>query len=276
MAAGNPSGELSGESSRRQLLPRPLVIAHRGFSWVAPENTLASYGLALDAGAQLFECDVWLSADGVPVVFHDENLERITGVAGRVSDTLLDDLRKLDAGKWKDASFSEERIPTLAELLEWVQSHSKPSNALGLVIEIKQDGMAAAALEAIRMTGTSLDTITILGFDVTHLEDLVGLEPRLRCIGLQDDVPGSESARGAILEKATSVGLRGVGTSVEQFDPEFVAQAHSMGLPIYVWTANEPDDMRKLFDGGVDALISDRPDLALQIRDERFPEASSD
>jgi len=252
----------------RPLLPNALAIAHRGFSWIAPENTIASYERALAAGARLFECDVWLSADGVPVVFHDEDLQRVTGVSARVHELPAEELTRLDAGRWKDESFAGEGIPTLSDLLTWTGERSTPSAALGLVIEIKQSGMAAAVLETIRATNTALETVTILAFDLVNLTNLLQLESRLRCIWLQDDLPDNPADRQTVVERASSSGVSGLGTSVEQFDPEFVELAHASGFSIYVWTANEVEVMRRILRGGVDAVISDRPDLLLEVLDE--------
>jgi glycerophosphoryl diester phosphodiesterase len=97
---------------------RPLILAHRGASRIAPENTLVAFCLALEQGADGLELDVQLSRDGVPVVFHDSELSRTTDGRGRISEKTLAELRTLDAGKWFDPRFAGERIPTLEEVFE--------------------------------------------------------------------------------------------------------------------------------------------------------------
>ena len=101
------------------------IIAHRGFSSIAPENTLAAFELAIARGASSIEFDIQLSADSVPVIFHDATLERITGVSGKVRDKNLSQLQTLDAGKWFGAEFLGQKIPTLKEALSILKNVDK-------------------------------------------------------------------------------------------------------------------------------------------------------
>src|SRR5919197_4354903 len=98
---------------------RPLVVGHRGAMGYAPENTLASFELAVEQGADVVELDVHLSRDGQVVVIHDEQLDRTTDGRGLVGDRTLDELKRLDAGSWFDPRFAGQRIPTLHEVLAW-------------------------------------------------------------------------------------------------------------------------------------------------------------
>ena len=101
------------------------IIAHRGFSSIAPENTLAAFELAIARGASSIEFDIQLSADSVPVIFHDATLERITGVSDKVRDKNLSQLQTLDAGKWFGAEFLGQKIPTLKEALSILKNVDK-------------------------------------------------------------------------------------------------------------------------------------------------------
>ena len=101
------------------------IIAHRGFSAIAPENTIAAFAAALASGASSVEFDLQLSAEGIPVIFHDRNLERITGISGIINEKSLDEIEQLDAGKWFDEKFAGEKIPTLAEALKILKSVDK-------------------------------------------------------------------------------------------------------------------------------------------------------
>lgn len=106
----------------------PKLIAHRGLSTDAPENTFAAFNLAETKGFQMFECDVQLSRDDVPVIFHDEKLNRTTNGRGRVRETDFKTLQNLDAGSWFGTEFKGERIPSLAELLAWLSEHQIAMN----------------------------------------------------------------------------------------------------------------------------------------------------
>jgi len=110
---------------------RPFVCAHRGFSSLAPENTIAAFDAAWSAGAEFIETDIRLTRDGHVVVIHDDSVDRTTDGTGLVRDKTLVEIKGLDAGKWRDARFSGERVPTLADVLEWCRGR------LGLLIEIK-------------------------------------------------------------------------------------------------------------------------------------------
>src|SRR5207247_1736958 len=101
---------------------RPLIVGHRGAMGYAPENTFASYERAVALGVDAVECDVHLSADGVPVVIHDHTLDRTTDGRGPVRDHTLEQLKRLDAGAWRGAEFAGQRLPTLDELLGWCAS----------------------------------------------------------------------------------------------------------------------------------------------------------
>lgn len=265
MSAGQSPAHTREDRARGPFASYPIVVAHRGFSAVAPENTIAAYRKALEAGADHFECDVWMTSDGVPVVFHDDDLARITGAEGLITETPLETLRMLDAGSWKSPEFEGERIPTLAELIDWVQSESDDARPLGLVIEIKQAGMAEAVLDVIRSTDARLDELTVLAFALDHIEPLAKLEPGLRCIWLQEDLPPAEDRRKDIVDRARAAGMRGLGSDVKQVDRDFVDLAHTENFPVFVWTANETSDIQRILDIGVDAVISDHPDRALRI-----------
>lgn len=117
----------------------PTLIAHRGLSTFAPENTFAAFNLAEQKGFQMFECDVQLSKDRVPVIFHDEKLNRTSNGKGRVRETDFKTLQNLDVGSWFGAEFKDERIPSLAELLAWLSEHRIAMN-----LELKGDDGATA------------------------------------------------------------------------------------------------------------------------------------
>src|SRR5690554_5799160 len=120
-----------------------LVIAHRGASAFYPENTMFAFKAAHEMGAAMIELDITLSKDGIPVIIHDEKLNRTTNGKGKVSDFTLEELKKLDAGSWFHPKFSEEKIPTLEEVLEFAQ------NRIALNIEIKPEAVSLSPKEGV-------------------------------------------------------------------------------------------------------------------------------
>ena len=246
-------------SAQRHLRTHPLIIAHRGFSYRAPENTLVAYRQAIQAGADMAECDVRLSADRVPVLLHDENLKRTTGLDAPVTSLPLAKLVELDAGSWKSPEFAGERIPTLCETLRLV------NGKLRLVIEVKPAGMEREVLAAIREAGTDPCEVMIFSFKREVVETLARLEPQLPTTWLIGQMPWREEERRATIAQALSARVSAIGLPATRVDPAIVRMAHESGFPIFVWTVNDPADMRYLKRIGVDGIITDRPDVLLQI-----------
>lgn len=242
-----------------ELRPRPLVVAHRGFSWIAPENTLAAYRLAIEAGADFAECDVYLTRDNIPVLMHDRTLGRTTGVSDRMRDLTLAEVRKLDAGKWKGPQFEGEGVPTLVEAIELTKGK------LRLVIEIKEEAMSPQVVEAIRSTAVDPQDLMIFSFYDKAVEEIARLEPRLPTTWLIDDPGLDRAAWRAAVTRALEIRATAIGTSLTRVDPGFVRLAHECGLMVFVWTVNEPQDVGYLLSIGVDVVITDRPDMALEV-----------
>ena len=241
----------------------PLAIAHRGFPWVAPENTMISYKLAMQAGARVAECDVHLSADGVPVIIHDQNLERTTGVERDVGELTVSELKKLDAGSWKDNKFAGETIPTLAEALEFVKGKMR------FIIEVKARGMETPVLEAIQSVGVEHEELMVISFDYDTVKNVAQTEKRLPTAFLIEELGKEGHDREAFIQKALHAKTSGVGLSKDHVDVEFVELAHKNEFDVFVYTANKLDDMRHLVRIGVDGIISDRVDLLLGVLKDR-------
>lgn len=240
-----------------RLRTHPLVIAHRGFSHRAPENTLVAYREAIEAGADMAECDVWLSADRVPVLLHDEHLKRTTGVDAKVTSLPLERIKEFDAGQWKAPEYAGERIPTLIETLKLV------SGKLRLVIEVKPAGMEREVIAAIVEAGVKPSDVMIFSFKHEVVETLARLEPQLPTTWLIGDMPWQREKRRETLALALSARVSAIGLPVARVDPAIVRLAHESGLSVFVWTVNDPDDMAYLARIGVDGIITDRPDLLL-------------
>jgi glycerophosphoryl diester phosphodiesterase len=235
---------------------RPLVLGHRGAAADAPENTLASFRLALEQGADGVELDVWRCATGEVVVFHDEDAHRIAGSPLRIRDAPLAALRVLDAGAWKGERFAGERVPLLAEVLE-----ALPRALVN--VELKGRGrdvrVAAAAAAVIRGAGAAGRTV-VSSFDFGLLAAFRAAAPEVP-VGLL-----FEGGRPWRLRTALAVRLlrpAAVHPDLRLATAERVARWRRRGLSVNVWTVDAPEEARRLAGLGVSALITNAPGRTL-------------
>ena len=242
---------------------RARVIAHRGFSGVAPENTLAAFRKAIDVGADMFELDVLLSKDGRVVVIHDDTLERTTDGEGAVSARTLEELRALDAGSWFAPEFNRERIPTLEETLELAKDR------ILVNIEIKteavtdraQGGIVDKTLELVRRLGM-MDQIVISSFDPRALAHARELDPGVKTASLYDAERQEHLSPEEVMAEVAS---NGFNLSRKQVDESIVEACHRLGRPVAVYTVNEIPEMQRVLDLGADAIFTDYPDRLLEV-----------
>lgn len=223
-----------------------LVIAHRGRSGVYPENTLVAFEAAIATGADFFELDVHLTRDGVPVVIHDADLKRTTGVEKKVQDVTYDELRGLDAGSWKDARFEGEPIPTLRESLEMARDR------ISVMVELKSGnpGVADKAVELVRELGMERQVI-IASFDEGYVRRVKELDCNLRTMGLRSELDEWEELAGVDV----------VGSSVgNPIEAEWIQSFHRRGMQLWIWTEDDPEEMELLAGMGVDGIITDYPE----------------
>jgi glycerophosphoryl diester phosphodiesterase len=234
-----------------------LVIAHRGASGHAPENTLAAFKRAVALGAGFIETDLHLSRDAHFVAIHDETVNRTTNGQGKVHDLTLADLRRLDAGSWFGSEFTGERIPTLEEILEFSKK-----NDVVFYLELKPSGAWGgehALIGALRQTGEIARTV-VISFDIAIISALRKIEPTLMT-GLlfegQIDQP---------LDRAVEVGARQLAVRGDLVTPALIAEAGKRDLQVVCWTVNQPAHMRMLIEAGVDGIMSDYPDRLVAAR----------
>jgi len=228
-----------------------LLIAHRGASGHAPENTLAAFKKAVALGATFIETDLHLSRDAHLVAIHDATLNRTTNGQGAVHNMTLAELRRLDAGSWFGSEFGGERIPTLEELLEF----SKKNDVL-FYMEIKPDGTWGgehALVGALRESGEIPRTVVIC-FDPGVVLNLRKIEPTLMTGLLYDGQIENP------IDKAVQIGARQLVVRGDLVTPAMIAQAQKKDLQIVCWTVNHPAHMRMLMAAGVDGIMSDYPD----------------
>ena len=256
----------------------PLVYAHRGGALLRPENTILAFDHGLSLGADGLELDVHLSRDGVVVVHHDAMLDRTTGARGPLAERTADELARVDAGYWftgvrlkADATGDGDYpfrgqgigIPRLSEVLTRYP-------AIPLIIELKvnRPELAERVLDEVRRAG-AVDRVAFGSFGWRVLHAARALEPGIPTGASQEEVRWAlyrswvrwplGRPRYRELQVPEQAGSTRVVT------PRFIEHAHRAGLLVKVWTVDDPADMRRLLEWGVDALISDRPDLAAAI-----------
>jgi glycerophosphoryl diester phosphodiesterase len=250
----------------------PLLIAHRGGARLAPENTMAAFRQAVQVfGADMLEMDVHRSADGEVVVIHDPTVDRTTDGTGAVRDLSWEALRDLDAGyRFEDLEGSHsfrgtgERLPLLREVLETFPH-------IRVNVEAKVPEVAVPLARLVREMGA-------------HDRVLIAVDQESTRSGILD-YPGPRGASRQQMKRffvAQRLGVLGRGYTpradalqipdawegTQVASRSFVREAHLRNIPVHVWTIDEPGDMRRLLDWGVDGIQSDRPDLLARVLHE--------
>jgi len=228
------------------------VIAHRGASAAAPENTIAAVQIAIDSGAQWVEIDVQETADGHVAVIHDSDLKKIGGSALTVAGSTLEQLQQVDIGSWFGAEFADQRIPTLEEVLLLCKGR------IGVNIELKYYGkqvrLEQRVAEIVERTGM-MEQVMFMSLSYDGIQILHGLRPEWK-VGLLSSV-----ALGRLAELDVDfLALNGRAAS-----RNLIRQAHKMGKQVMVWTVNDPVAMASMIGRGADALITDEPELAVTV-----------
>ena len=243
-----------------------LVVAHRGASAAAPENTMEAFRLGIEAGADAVELDVHLTADGELAVIHDDTLDRTTDRSGPVAELTMGEIREADAGarfaRPDDSGFPyagrELRVPALREVLDWLPETG------GLVIEIKARTAADAVVAAVDGRPVRTDgRLSVISFDEVAIDRVRELDPELRTGYLV--APGQPIA--PALTWAAERGHAGVHPWEGDLgdDPlPIVAQAASLGLEVGCYVVNDPERMRFLSDTGLWGFVTDVPAVAVE------------
>ncbi len=232
----------------------PRIIAHRGAKANAPENTIAAFRRAHEEGARWVEFDVQLSADGQPVVIHDHTLERTTNGRGEVRAKTLAELQALDAGAWFGRSFAGERIPSLAETLEFLASRG-----MGFNLEVKpcagrERETAEIALELVKRRWPSgLPTPIISSFKLDSLAAARDVDPGLPRGYLVDKLPPDWRATAERLDCAA------IHPGMRRLTRDQAREIKSAGYALLTWTVNDVGRGRDLLAWGADSLITDAP-----------------
>lgn len=237
-----------------------MVIAHRGFSGAAPENTLAAFQKAIEIGSDMIELDVQLSKDGNLVVLHDDTLERTTNGQGRVVDYTLQELKKLDAGSWFGEQFSGERIPTLKEVLELARGRVLVN------IEIKHPDhgqypitdLAGQALKEVKNAGM-IDRVIFSSFNPAALEWIKKNEPRVWVALLYHRTWNS------IVEVTGGKEYSILNLRNSYLTKTRINKIHQEGLKVNVYTVNSEEELEQFVSWSVDGIITNHADRLISI-----------
>ena len=253
----NPIQESKNMNTTNRL--KTEIIAHRGASHDAPENTLSAVRLAWEHNADAVEIDVYLSKDNKIVVMHDATTKRIGGVDRKIVEQTLEELRALDVGSWKDAKFAGEKIPTLDEVIATIPAGKR------LVIEIKCGPEIVPFLKAtLDASGRKPEQFLIIAFSQSTLEAAKKALPPIQAYWLSNLSLNAETGREQppiedLIETAKKIGADGLNLgSKGPWTAELVQRVKAAGLKCYVWTVNNADDARRLRDMGIDGITTDR------------------
>ncbi len=233
-----------------------VVVAHRGASGKAPENTLAAVRQAIKDGTDWIEIDVQETIDGEVVVIHDSDFMKLAGVNLKVWDGTLKRLRKIDIGSWFGPEFSAERVPTLAEVLDESRGQS------GVVIELKYYGhdqqLEQRVVDIVEQAGMVND-VAIMSLKYDGIRKIRTLRPDW-VIGLLSAKAIGNLARLDVDFLAVNMGMA---------TPRFIRRARLAGKQVFVWTVNDPVSMSRMMSLGVDGIITDEPEIARDVLADR-------
>lgn len=234
------------------------IVAHRGASYLAPENTVAAANLAWEKQADAVEVDVYLSQDGEIVVIHDGTTKRTGGEELEVAKSTSEQLRRLDVGRFKGEAFAGERIPLLAEIIRTIPAERR------LFVEIKCGPEVLSPLKTVIEESGKRDQIVVIGFDLETVKASKRLMPDIPTywlVGTKKDketeawIPHSET----LVDDIAGTGLDGLNVHWAGVTKEFAKSVRGAGLGLYVWTVDDSVEAVRLAKLGVQGITTDRP-----------------
>lgn len=242
----------------------PLILAHRGASAYAPENTIAAFRLAHELGADGIELDVQLTRDKIPVVIHDETVDRTTNGKGRVSDLTIAEIARLDAGTWKTEDYRGEAVPTLAQVFDSLQDWLHPAGRIRpclINVELKTekiftDGLEQQALNVIARYGLE-NHVLLSSFSPFALHRARAIDARLPRGLLYDNTMPIYLRRAWLRFWADPQALH---PEAPMIDAVYMQWARKKKLRVNTWTVDDPAEAIRLAQLGVDAIITNKPD----------------
>lgn len=236
-----------------------FFIAHRGESFDAPENTLASVNLAWERGAEAVEIDVHMSKDNEIMVIHDADTKRVSGIYKKIKKSSAAELKKLEVGSWKNEKYNGERIPLLKEVLFTIPNGKK------IIIEIKSGRKMLPFLKA-ELVKSDLrpEQIEIISFNYRTVKEAKIMMPKFNVLYLADlDYTKYTKLVSPSVEKLITMAKRAnlEGLNVwagKMLNQSFADKVRSAGLTLYVWTVNDPEHAKELISWGINGITTDR------------------
>jgi glycerophosphoryl diester phosphodiesterase len=248
-----------------KLPPETQIIAHRGNSGPAPENTPSAIEQAIELGVDMVEVDVRLSREGIPVLIHHPTLEQTTNGHGRVDQHTLAELKRLDAGSWKGPQFAGERILTLPECLELARGR------VALNLDLKTGRAIPAISKAVRemnaidevvITGCTWNSVKAIRAGESHLTVLLNVD---RIINFLACTGSATLFRTGYLAEARTLAPDGLNMDQRYVDQQLVEAAHRRGLSVWTWTVDDEIRLQTLIDLGVDSISTNWPARMLRV-----------
>lgn len=245
-----------------------IIVAHRGASDIAPENTRSAIILAWEMNATAVECDVHLTKDKKIVLIHDPNTLRTSGVDVSVKDANYSELLQVEVGSFKGAKYAGERIPLLADILQTIPEDKERR----LIIEIKCGPEILSYLKQIIENSGKAEQTAIISFNlqvVTQSKKIMSAIPAFWLVMTDKDKQTNQWVPHSLelIEKAKECGLDGLNLNWAGLDKDFVEKAHMESLSVYAWTVDDPEIAGKLQKMGVDGITSNKPDLLMKELD---------
>lgn len=234
-------------------IPSTPVVAHRGFSGAKPENTLAAFRAAVDVGANGAECDIRRATDGVIYIMHDGNFKRTAGHDIAAGAIPYSEIESFDAG-------DGEKIPTLESYLTLLKG-----TATRPIIEVKEDGFEEQLVEMIRAFELE-KTAVVIDFSAARVKKIRELAPEI-CVawlcGFNNETPEDEIAD-KIIATLKDCDTNVVDMQFNRTTPTLVQKLNDAGISVWCWTVDNPEDIARLYDMGVDSITTNFPDRALE------------
>jgi glycerophosphoryl diester phosphodiesterase len=243
-------------ASRLDMATDVAITAHRGASVAAPENTMAAFRAAMDAGATFIELDVQRTADGRIIVLHDGDVMRMGGDPRKVKELTTAELQVIDIGRKHGAHFAGEVPPTLEEVIALVRGRTKIN--IELKYNVPDPGLAPAVIDLLKRENF-LDQVVITSLDYAALKQVESLEPSLPTGHIVTAAVGN-----VVRTEADFLSLNAARATAS-----LVRKAHAAGKDVHVWTVNEPEVMLRMIERGVDNIITDDPALLVRAVEER-------
>lgn len=239
------------------LLAQTKIIAHRGFSEIAPENTLAAFNKAIETGADYLELDVHATADNIIVVIHDNSVDRTAsdGASGKIAKLTYDEINKIKVGfptKF-GTTYHDEKIPTLHDVLKLAKGKIK------VCVEIKVLGIETEVMKIIEQTHMQNDVI-IFSFSFEVLSKIRALNPTIPILYLVHHFQKST------IDYAQLINANAIGVGSENvISSAMIEKVNQAGMKLWQWTINDPTSIKKLIDLKIDGIITDKPDVGLKL-----------